>query len=216
MGFDFKLSELGDLRAAAEKDRTLFAESMWSELKQRGDAGLKAELRADVERSGMKNAKRLAKTWRAAVYPKAARAHAARPAYVASQKTPYLAGIFQQGGAIRAKNAFLLIPIGEGRKIRLPPGKGHRDLRALAEERYGQRLISQRLKRSNEIALGVFTAAAGGRQRFVPLFILRPQVQAPKLLKSDAIFAAFSNAFDAGFAGGVVRRFETARERQQR
>lgn len=205
---NFAIDELGTLLESSEWARRLFAESNWRALAKYG-SDLKEDVRANVRKSKIARAGRLAGSWRGRMFPANAKAHADRPAFVIGTNAPHIVETFEEGPVIKSKGGGLLIPIGPARRIKLAIGEPRSALKRKALAMYGaQRLVSRRLKRTRQLALGVYTGAEGGGRKFIPLFVIVRQVQAPKLLKGYAIIEEGAKALPARASALTFREFE--------
>lgn len=182
----FKLEELGSLATTLERDRKLFAEANWTTLRARGD-GIKNAVRADIRASGIKGAAKVANAWRGKMYPGNAGKHAKAPAYIVGSQAEKIVETFEDGPTIHFQGGTGLIPIGKARRIKLRPGQPRTDLPAEALKLYGASKFSMHRMRTGELALGVFSVLETGKSKFIPLFLMRKSVQAPKLLKGKKI-----------------------------
>ena len=190
---EFRLTQLGSIQKEMARARADLGRAAHAAMKRAGDA-LKDDLRADVAKSGMRNAARVSKTWRGRIYPE--RPGTLEPAYVVSNKIPYVFETFEKGETIRARNGGMLIPVGAGLRIRLAPGESHAARVRKARAQYGQLSFFQTRK---GLFLGAWNKTAKGKDRFVPLFLVRKAVQAPDLLNAEEIarrhFARFPDSF---------------------
>jgi hypothetical protein len=210
-----RLEELGDISAIADKEAALFAESSHRETGALGD-GVKLAVRADIRKAKFKGAARLANAWRGKLFPRSPKAHAAKPAYVLGNNAERILSTFETGATIKAKGGALMIPIGPAKRVKLPPFTPREKLPELVLRQYGaQRFVSQRLKKTRQLALGVFTAAEGVR-KFVPLFLLVKQVEAPDLLDAEKIIEAAAQQLPDRHFAGTLNRFNQALAREGR
>jgi hypothetical protein len=211
-----RLEELGDIRATADKEADLFAESSHREMGALGD-GVKLAVRADIRKAKFRGAARLANAWRGKLFPRSPKAHAAKPAYVLGNNAEKILSTFETGATIKAKGGALMIPIGPAKRVKLPAFTPREKLPELVLRQYGvQRFVSQRLKKTRQLALGVFTAAEGGKRKFVPLFLLVKQVEAPDLLNAEKIIEDAGKSLPDRHFAGTMNRFNQALGREGR
>lgn len=205
---NFKLEELGSIRAHADLASDVFAESVWHAQNKLG-TDVKDAVRADTKQSGIKRSARLANSWRGRMFPQFPKAHARKPAYVLGSNAPHVVDTFEEGPVINARGGGLLIPIGVAKRIKLRIGQKRSDLKFEVMRIYGvSRLSMGRMKKTGELVLGVYSAAEGGKMKFLPAFRLAKSVQAPRLLKGNAIIKQMAAAMPSRHSDETARQFE--------
>ncbi len=183
----FSWAEAGSLVANLDADRKRWAASVWRAMRKEGE-DLKAQLRKDVRAARFRNGGRLANAWRGQMFPRIGTTGTLNPAYAIGNQAANVLDTFEKGAVITARDGALLIPVGPARRIKLRIGQPRSDLIHEARALYGGQLSTRRLRKSGELALGAYTIV-NGKQRFVPLFILRRTVTAPDLLDATGIMA---------------------------
>lgn len=194
------LQDLGSLADDANKAQDDFRFAVWKATQMTGFQLLRA-LREDVQKSGIRRAPAMAKTWRQAMRPTNERdAGDLRIAAIVFNRSPVFSRYLARSGEIRAPDGGpLLIPIGRAAKLKLPIGQPRRKLLFFAGQAFGS-LSFGRLK-DGRAAIGVVTKSARGKERFEPLFLLRRSVTARARVQPNAIYARFAaNAPERWFA----------------
>lgn len=137
--------------------------------------------RADIERSGLANGDKLAKTIRADHYRNRGLDAAGR----VFSKFPIIQLAFEADQTVRSQNgAYLLVPnpdVWPGGRVRLPAGRGGRSTTLkVAERAFGKlRFVYRQGKTS------LLVATRAGEQ--VIVFFLLPQVRLPRMLRGKDI-----------------------------
>lgn len=191
------------------------------------------EVREDVRSSGLKNAGRLANTWRLTVYPRPG-VPTLEPTVTINSRASLLVRAFEDGEVIRSKDGFFLaIPTdaapkrdvleagatgGRGAK------RGRRNLIRAAERRFGPlRFVYRRGRPSLLVATvrastakpGTFRRASATALRTgtglvdLVLFVLVPQVRLPRLLRGQAILAAAADTWPSRLERHVSQQLST-------
>jgi hypothetical protein len=173
----------------------------------------KTAVRADLRGSGIKGAAKLAGAWRGKMFPANAGKHADKPAYVIGSSAEKIVSTFEDGPTIQFANRGGLVPIGKARRLKLRPGQARTELPQVAMAFYGVNKLSWGRLRTGELALGVYSALETGKQKFIPLFLVRASVQAPKLLKGRAIIEKKSREAAMQAPDRTFALFEQKRDR---
>lgn len=183
---DFKFGQLGDIQREAEEARSDYARAIWTGTKRRGDA-FKEQQRAGVVASGIRNAKRVSKTWRGTVFPQKFNGTMS-PAYVLSNKIPYIFESLEHGTLIRFKDGGGLVPVGPSRRVKLAIGESKAAIVGKMRAQYGE---FSTLKTSKGVMLGVWQKTPKGKAKFLALFKIVAEVKSPDLLDAEGIGKRF-------------------------
>lgn len=199
----------GNWSAIANAERDLFSESQFKALKGEGEA-VKIAGRNVIKAAKLRGASKLAGALRGTIFPKNAKVHPQRPAYVLGTSAQKLFELFDTGATIRARSHALLVPIGEAAKVKHPAfaepsGRASRAYQAMTAK-YGK-LVQHRLK-DGALALGAFVTAGRGKQKFLPLFLLLKQVVIPKKTNVLAEIARASQGLEQRVGERAITEFE--------
>lgn len=201
------LRQLGNLQKEAEQNRVDFARALWLATDDVGFALQRLE-RQDVERSTLRRAKQMAKTWRKTTKPR-------RPEDLKPGQTPeafvfnrsrVFAVYLARGGQNRAVRAgALLIPVGRARNLKLRIGQSRRELIYEATKKFGP-LVPIKTK-DGKMALGIVTPMKSGRNKVEPLFLLRREARVAKLFTPVPIYQRFVKRIQPRWVAIVTERF---------
>lgn len=205
---DLKITQLGNIQREMDEARADLGKAFYRGMKNKGDR-LKNALRADVAKSGIRNAARVSKTWRGRMYPD--KPGTLEPAYVVSNKAPWIFESLEKGPLIRFKGGGGLIPIGPAAKFKLPPFQARVTLYDKMVQQYGP---LSAFKTRKGIMLGVWQQTAKGKQRFLGLFLIRREVKAPDLLDAEGIVKREMDRFPDDMMVEVVRVYEELQGRR--
>lgn len=183
---EFRLSQLGNIQREAEEARQDYARAIWTGTKRRGDA-FKDMQRAGVVASGIRNARRVSKTWRGQIYPQKFNGTMS-PAYVLSNKVPYIFESLEKGTLIRFKGGAGLIPVGPARRVKLAIGESRVSIVAKMRAQYGE---FSSFRTAKGVMLGVWQKTPKGKAKFLALFKIVAQVKSPDLLDAEGIAKRF-------------------------
>lgn len=204
----FNITGLGSIQKEMNEAREDFGRAMHRGMKAKGER-LKNALRADVAKSGIRNASRVSKTWRGTIYP--SKPGTLTPAYVVSNKAPWIFESLEKGPVIRFKGGGGLIPIGPAAKLKLPLGTPRVAIYDKMVAQYGE-LSSFKTRKG--IMLGVWQKTAKGKDRFLGLFIIRREVKAPDLLDAEGIAKAAFGAYPDDMMIEVSRVYDELQARR--
>lgn len=189
---NFKVSQLGDIAADANRVQADFAKAAFAATKAEGVAAQAAHRQAILS-SGIRRANVVAKTWRVVMRPTQPAPGELRLAAIVFNRSKVFTRFFAEEGVARAKNGgALVVPIGRAAKLKLPPGKSRSDLLALARATFGE-LTAVKIK-GGRLALALVTPRAGGKAKVEPMFLLLKEVRRRVIVDPDRI----QDAFDRG------------------
>lgn len=205
--FTFRAETLGSWARIADAQRALFLRCQYEALKEDGDV-IKEAARDTVRKAPIRGARRMATSWRGAMFPKKAPPYASRPAYVLGTNAQMPLDHLETGIVITAKGAGLMIPIGEAAKFKQPAfteqaGRLARVIQAMTQK-YGKLSWAER---RGQLFYGAWTRNRAGKDRFVALFIVRKSVTIPKKLDTRATIARLSQGAPQRIADKAMQRF---------
>ncbi len=207
---ELKITHVGNIQKLMDGAREDLGKAFHRGMKAKGDR-LKNALRADVAKSGIKNAGRVSKTWRGSIYP--AKAGTLSPAYVVSNKAPWIFESLEKGPVITFKGGGGLIPIGPATKIKLPIGVPRVAIYDKVVQQYGPLSVFNTRKGP---MLGVWVKTPKGKDRFLGLFIIRRQVKSPDLLDAEGIIQRELSSFPDDMMAEVTRVYEGLQARRSK
>lgn len=226
MTWELQLAIEGRLGKELEQARTDFRQALRGSLAAIGKAA-QEELRADVRRSGLKGANRLANTWRMTLYPEAGREAYDGAAYLYS-RAPVIQRAFEQGALIRSREGFFLaIPTEFAPRADI--GRpSRRNLVRAAEARFGRlRFVYRRNgpsllvaearinARGRAVAPSLRARRTGNGLATVVVFLLVPQARLRRRLAGAALRSRIERRFPARLQFELDRRLEQADARRQ-
>lgn len=194
-----RLAIQGNLRETLERDYAAAESAVTAAVKEAGD-GLKKDLRQDVQGAGL--GRRLANTWRTAIYPRSQKSAGA--AALVYSKAPEIIRAHTEGATIRASSSrFLAIPTESVPRAR--PGQERITPSNWPEHRLGPLRFVKTRRGAMLVVDGVRVSASGRVSRIrsraatsrrgatsglagratVPMFILVRQVRLKKKLDLD-------------------------------
>lgn len=178
----------------------------------------KERLRQDVMSGEFKNAAKLAKTWRSAVYPRGGRG-SLEPAGLVYNKAATIIDVFTEGAVIRARNAeYLTIPTAAGKqlleRLNRPGNRTRTESGTFAREDNPVARVEQLLGRKLELRVGSRDAVlmlppdGKGRtersRRGVVYFILVKQAVLKPRMKGRRLFPEIEASFGGDFVSALA------------
>ena len=212
-----QLSQIGNWRKMLDAEADALAEASHKATMNRGNA-IKNAVRADIRKSRIRKAGAIANTWQGKGFPRSAKAHADKPAYVLGNKFLRVIEQLEKGDDISFEGGYGVVPAGLGLRIvrNLKPGTPRTEFLEEARKQLGvPRLTVQRAKRTNQLQLGAYVASNSGRTRFQVVARLVKGVRGVKLLNHSEIIAREGANFGEQVANDAWPIFEASVKRIQ-